>query len=61
VYISGADSPELAGWGSPTDEHLGVNGSAVFSLSGKSGSWVLFWMLNPGPTNEAVVDKLSVR
>jgi hypothetical protein len=61
VYVSGADSPELAGWGRPTDEHAGVNGSAVFSLSGKSGSWVLFWMLNPGPTNEAVVDKVSVR
>jgi len=32
----------------------------VFSLGNKHASWVLFWMLNPGPTDEAVVDKVSV-
>jgi hypothetical protein len=61
TFVSGSDAPELSGWGQPTGQRSGVNNSSVFSLGGHKAGWVLFWMLNPGPTNQAVVDKLSVR
>lgn len=61
TFVSSTDAPTLSGWGAPTAKRAGINHSVVFSLGGKTGSWVLFWMLDPGPGYQAVVDKVSVR
>lgn len=61
VFTSDSDAPELSGWGSPTDKRGGIYGNATFSLAGRKASWVLFWMIDPGPSRQAVVGELSVR
>jgi len=60
VFVGHTDAPTLSGWGTAVERRTGINGDAVFPLGGRRGSWVLFWMLNPGPTDQATVDKLSV-
>jgi serine/threonine protein kinase len=60
VFTSDHDSSVLAGWGSPLDERSGIDGSATFSLAGRTASWVLFWVIDPGPRRQAVVEELSV-
>jgi serine/threonine-protein kinase len=47
-------------WGKPTSSQDQIYSDHTFSLGGKKGSWVLFWMLSPGPSYKATVDKLSV-
>ncbi|MGH9106295.1 MAG: serine/threonine-protein kinase [Acidimicrobiales bacterium] len=61
TFVGGSFTRTLQAWGRPTDQNSSLYGDATFSLGGKSGGWVLFWMLNPGPGYQAVVDKLSVR
>jgi eukaryotic-like serine/threonine-protein kinase len=61
TYVANSYASTLNGWGAPTGALTDVNGSQVFSLGDKRGSWVLFWMLNPGPSDQATVDKVSVR
>lgn len=49
------------GWGKPVSgEDSSIFGDHTFILRGAKGSWVLLWMLNPGPSNQATVDKLTV-
>lgn len=48
------------GWGKPVSAQDGINGDHTFPLQGERGDWVLLWMLNPGPSNQATVDKLAV-
>jgi serine/threonine protein kinase len=60
TFVSDHAFPALSGWGQPTDKRSGLNGNATFSLGDRTGSWVLFWMLDPGPTDQAVVDKLYI-
>jgi hypothetical protein len=48
------------GWGKPVSAQDGINGDHTFPLQGERGNWVLLWMLNPGPSNQATVDKLAV-
>ncbi len=48
------------GWGKPVSAQDGINGDHTFPLLGKRGDWVLLWMLNPGPSDQAKVDKLAV-
>ncbi|HUB71326.1 MAG TPA: protein kinase [Acidimicrobiales bacterium] len=60
AFVASSYAKTLAGWGAPTAELTSVAGNQTMSLGDKKGSWVLFWMLNPGPTDQAVVDKLSV-
>ena len=61
VFVSEAYAPKLSGWGKATDGGTGLNGDATFSLGGRRGGWVLFWMTDPGPSRQAVVQQLSVR
>jgi hypothetical protein len=61
VFVADSFSSSLAGWGRPLDPQYGINGNHTFSFPPKRGSWVLFWMMNPGPTYQATVDKLFVR
>jgi hypothetical protein len=61
VFTADRDAPALSGWGTPTDQRSGIDGSTTFSLAGRTGNWVLFWMIDPGPKEQAVVDELSVR
>jgi hypothetical protein len=60
VFTATRESSVLAGWGSPVDERSGIDGSATFSLAGRTASWVLFWIIDPGPKRQAVVEGLSV-
>jgi serine/threonine protein kinase len=61
VFVADGFSGNLSGWGRPLDPQYGLSGDSTFSFPAKRGSWVLFWMLNPGPTYQATVDKLTVR
>lgn len=47
-------------WGPVLSSGTDLNGDHTFSLGGRQGSWVLFWMLDPGPDRQAVVQKLTV-
>jgi serine/threonine-protein kinase len=60
VFTADGDPPVLAGWGSPVDKRSGIDGSATFSLKGRTASWVLLWVIDPGPSRQAVVEELSV-
>jgi serine/threonine-protein kinase len=60
VFTAERDVPDLAGWGSPVDERSRIDGSATFSLAGRTASWVLFWIVDPGPSRRAVVEELTV-
>jgi hypothetical protein len=61
TYVSAEDHGTLGGWGNATAHHQDINGDATFSLGGSDASWVLLWMLDPGPSGTAVVDKLVLR
>lgn len=61
VFVADSFSSGLAGWGRPLDPQYGINGDHTFSFPARRGSWVLFWMMNPGPTYQATIEKLLVR
>jgi hypothetical protein len=61
VFVASSYAPRLTGWGRPTAQRSGIRGDASFSLGGRRGAWVLFWMIDPGPSRQAVVQELSVR
>jgi hypothetical protein len=60
VFAAGSGSGTLGGWGQPLSRQTSINGDAVFSLGDKRAGWVLFWMIDPGPTRQAVVRRLSL-
>jgi hypothetical protein len=60
VYVSGSYHGAVSGWGSPTSAGTRLYNSQTFSLDGRTGSWVLFWMLNPGASDQAMVRRLIV-
>jgi hypothetical protein len=60
VFTADRDAVDLSGWGRPVDERSRVDGSATFSLGGRTASWVLFWIVDPGPSRQAVVEELTV-
>jgi serine/threonine-protein kinase len=60
VFAAGSDSATLSGWGQALARQSSINGNAVFPLRNGKASWVLFWMIDPGPTRQAVVRRLSV-
>jgi serine/threonine-protein kinase len=59
VFVGDRFAP-WGNWGKPTSSQDPIYSDHTFSLGGKRGSWVLFWMLNPGPSYQATVDKLLV-
>lgn len=61
AFVGDSFSTTLAGWGTATSRHPLIKGGATFSLGDKSARWVLLWMIDPGPTRQAVIDKLVVR
>jgi hypothetical protein len=60
VFTSGSDAGTLSAWGRPVSRLAAIHGGAVFSLGDKKAGWVLFWMIDPGPSRQAVVRRLSV-
>jgi serine/threonine-protein kinase len=61
AFVGDAYSRALGSWGRPTARLSDIIGGATFPLGNRKASWVLLWMIDPGPTRQAMVDKLSVR
>ena len=60
TFVGNDFAKNLSGWGRPVGQLQDVNGSQRLSLGNERASWALFWMLDPGPQEQAVVDKLAV-
>jgi serine/threonine-protein kinase len=64
-YVAAADIPSghpVTDWGTATDSRSGIgSGTATFNLGSRHGQWVLLWITNLGPTDEARIAELSVR
>lgn len=60
TFTSDTSAPTIGGWGTATASHAGVYGSATFSLGGRKASYVLLWMTNPGPTDQAEIAELTI-
>jgi hypothetical protein len=61
VFTGDEKYPVVGKWGRVIAEQLDIDGGTTFSLGGRKASFVLLWMLDPGPLARAVVDKVSVR
>ncbi len=60
AFVSTSDHASLPGWGKPVSRQSGIQGSTSFSLGGRRASWVLLWMLDPGPSRQAELTSVSV-
>jgi serine/threonine-protein kinase len=60
AFVSTSDHASLPGWGKAVSRQSGIQGSTSFSLGGRRASWVLLWMLDPGPTHQAEITSVSV-
>jgi hypothetical protein len=63
AYVSTAEVPSgqpIAAWGPPTSSLSDINGDATFSLSARNGRFVLLWITNLGPADQASVAHLAV-
>ena len=61
TFTSNSDASALSGWGAATARQSPIYGSTTFSLGDRKASWVLLWMTDPGPTQQAQVQELLVR
>jgi hypothetical protein len=64
TYVSATEPTSgqaVSVWGPPTDARSGIDGSTTFSLGGTTGEWVLLWLTNLGPADQADVQELSVK
>jgi eukaryotic-like serine/threonine-protein kinase len=50
----------LSDWGAPVAAQTDVAGSTRFSLGGRRGQYVLFWLTNLGPADQTVISELAV-
>ena len=64
TYLSSADLPTghpVSDWGAPTDSKSNIAaGTSTFSLGAHRGQWVLLWITNLGPSNEARIAELII-
>jgi hypothetical protein len=63
AYVSTAEvasGQPIAAWGSPTSSLSDINGDATFSLGDRHGRFVLLWITNLGPADQASVAHLAV-
>ena len=44
----------------PSTGDRGLTAALTFSLAGRTANWVLFWIVDPGPSRQAVVEELTV-
>lgn len=58
VFTGMSDPTTVAGWGKPVARQTNIQSSTTFSLGARKAKWVLLWMLDPGPTRQAVIDKV---
>ena len=65
TYLSNTSVPSgrpVTDWGLPTDTKSNIaSGTATFDLGARRGQWVLLWITNLGPSDEARIAELSVR
>lgn len=63
AYVSSVpitSGQSVAAWGRATSSLADIDGDATFSLGGQRGGYVLLWITNLGPTDQASVAELSV-
>jgi eukaryotic-like serine/threonine-protein kinase len=63
VFVSAtpvATGQPLSDWGPPVAIHTDVAGSTSFTLGGRRGQYVLFWLTNLGPADQTVIYELTV-
>jgi hypothetical protein len=60
VFVSDSFASSPSQWGRATSSGGPLYGDHTFSLGRRRASWVLLWMLDPGPTYQATIDKLRV-
>lgn len=63
AYVS--DTPVASGqsvtaWGQPTGTQTDISGNVTLSLGGRKGRYVLLWITNLGPADQAEVAELQV-
>jgi serine/threonine protein kinase len=65
TYVASADVPSgrpVTDWGAATDSKSDIaSGTVTFNLGSRRGQWVLLWITNLGPTDEARVAEVSLR
>ena len=61
AFVSPAPHADLAGWGAPVAEVVGVGASERLDLHGRAGRFVLCWITDLGPNNQARIAEVSVR
>lgn len=63
TYVSSgpiASGQPVSVWGHPTATLRGIDGNATFDLAGRKGAYVLLWITDLGPADQASVAELSV-
>ncbi|MDE3206893.1 MAG: serine/threonine protein kinase [Acidobacteriota bacterium] len=63
VYVSATDVPTgqpVSSWGTPTDSHSSIQGSATFDLKSRTGRYVLLWITYLGTDRSTQVAELKV-
>lgn len=65
TYLSNSAIPSgrpVADWGLPSDTKSNIaGGTATFDLGARRAQWVLLWITNLGPSDEARIAELTVR
>ena len=57
-----ASGSPLGAWGAPTDTKSNIApGTVTFNFAARRGQWILLWITNLGPSDEARIAELSVR
>lgn len=63
VFVSSSAVPSgqpVSAWGSPVDSKSSITGDATFSLGHKTGRYVLLFITNLGPADQASINELTV-
>jgi eukaryotic-like serine/threonine-protein kinase len=63
AYVSDvpiASDQSVSAWGQATDTRTGISGNVTLNLGGRRGRYVLLWLTNTGPADQAAIAELAV-
>jgi tRNA A-37 threonylcarbamoyl transferase component Bud32 len=63
TYVSATEPARgsaVTAWGAPTASATDIQGNVTFDLEGRTGSWVLLWLTNLGPSDQASIAEVTV-